>query len=127
MSLPAGPRQARLTVTRIDPWSVAKAAFLLALVLGLVICVAIAVLWLSLDSLGVFAALSRTVDEIIGNAESSFDLMSVLSFGRVMGVALVVASVEIVLMSVFAAIFAFLYNLTVAWTGGVEVVVGDAD
>lgn len=127
MSYQAGPRQARLYVTRIDPWSVAKAAFLLALAMGIVFCVAIAMLWLSLDSLGVFSALARNVDEIVGSAESSFDLMSLLSFGRIMGVALVIASVEIVLVSVFAAIFAFLYNLTVSWTKGIEIVVGDAE
>ena len=120
-------RRARLYLTRIDPWSVAKAAFLLAVAVGLVIVVAVALLWQALEALGVFGALARNVDEIVGNAESSFDLMSLLSFNRVMGVAFVVASVEIVLVSLLAAVFAFMYNLTVGLTGGVEVVLSDND
>ena len=123
----SGPRQARLYVTRIDPWSVAKAAFLLSVAVGLVIVAAVALLWEALNVLGVFGALARNVNEIVGSSESTFDLMSVLSFSRVVGVAFVIASVEIVLVSVLAAVFAFMYNLTVGLTGGVEVVLSDAD
>ena len=36
------PRKARLFVSRIDPWSVTKAAFMLALAIGIVIVVAVA-------------------------------------------------------------------------------------
>lgn len=122
-----GPRRARVYVSRVDPWSVAKAAFLLALTLGVVIVVAVALLWWALDSLGVFAALARNIDEIVGSAESNFDLMSVLSFSRVVGGAFVIASIEVVLVSVFAALFAVMYNLSVPLTGGVEVVLSDND
>lgn len=127
MTTGGGPRKARLYVSRVDPWSVAKAAFLLAIAIGATILVAIALLWFALDALGVFGAIARNVNEIVGSAETTFDLMSVLSLGRVMGVALVIASVEIVLVSVFAAVFAFLYNLTVPMTGGIEVDLTDGN
>ncbi len=119
------PKRARLYVTRVDPWSVTKAAFMLALAVGIVLVVAVAVLWWVLDFTGVFLAVSRTIDEVVGSATTGFDLLSFLEFSRVMGVAIVVASVEIVLISVLATLFAVMYNLTVGLTGGVEVVLSD--
>jgi len=119
------PRRARLYVTRVDPWSVTKAAFMLALALGIVLVVAVGVLWNVLDSTGTFVAVSRTIDEVVGSANTGFDLMSYVEFSRVMGVAVVIASVEIVLVSIMATLFAIMYNLSVGLTGGVEVVLSD--
>lgn len=119
------PKRARLYVTRIDPWSVTKAAFMLALAIGIVLVVAVAVLWWVLDFTGVFLTVSRTTDEVVGSASTGFNLLSYLEFSRVIGVATVVASVEIVLVSLLATLFAVMYNLTVGLTGGVEVVLSD--
>lgn len=120
-----GPRKARLFVTRIDPWSVAKAAFMLAVALGIVLVVAIAVLWWVLDYTGVFETLARNVNDVVGNAQANFDLLSLLDFRRMLGVAIVLASIEVVLVTAFVTLFAMLYNLTVPMTGGVEVVLTD--
>jgi hypothetical protein len=121
----SGSRQARLYLARVDPWSVAKAAFMLAIAVGIVIVVSVCVLWFALSSLGVFETVSRNVNEVIGNSQSSFDLMSLLDFSRVLGATIVLASVEVILVSILATIFAFMYNLTVGLTGGVEVVLTD--
>ena len=121
----SGPRQARLYVARVDPWSVAKAAFMLAIAVGIVIVVSVGVLWYALDYLGVFATLARNVNEVIGNSQANFDLMGVLGFSRVMGAAIVIASVEVVLVSILATLFAFMYNISVGLTGGIEVVLTD--
>jgi len=43
----------------------------------------------------------------------------------VIGSTLILASVEIVLVSTFAGLFTILYNLTVGITGGVEVVLSE--
>jgi hypothetical protein len=104
---------------------VTKAAFILALALGVVLVVAVGVLWYVLDVTGVFIALSRTIDEVVGSANTGFDLMSYLEFSRVMGVAVVIASVEIILVSLLATLFSVMYNLSVGLTGGVEVVLSD--
>ncbi len=120
-----GPRNARLYVSRIDPWSIFKAAFMLALALGIVIVVAVAVLWWVLDYAGVFVTVSSSINDVVGSATANFDLVSLLDFSRVMGVAVVVAAVEVVLVSITATLFAFIYNLSVGLTGGVEVVVTD--
>ena len=93
------PKRARLYVTRVDPWSVTKAAFILALALGVVFVIAVSVLWWVLDYTGVFLSVSRTIDEVVGSASTGFNLMNYLEFSRVIGVAIVIASVEIVLVS----------------------------
>ncbi|MEI6363337.1 MAG: DUF3566 domain-containing protein [Actinomycetes bacterium] len=119
------PKRARLYVTRVDPWSVTKASFMLALALGVVLVIAVAVVWWVLDYTGVFLTLSRTIDEVVGSASTGFNLMNYLEFSRVIGVAIVIASVEVVLVSFLATLFAIMYNLSVGLTGGVEVVLSD--
>lgn len=116
-------RRARVYVTRIDPWSIAKAAFLLSLAIGIVIIVAVGVVFWTLDSTGALDSVSRTVDDVLGTG--GFDLLTSLELGRVLGLAAVIASVEIVLVSALATLFAFLYNITVGLTGGVEVILSD--
>ena len=117
------PRRARVYVTRLDPWSVAKAAFLLSLAIGIVIVVAVAVVFWTLDSTGALDAVSRTVDDVLGTG--GFNLLTTLEFSRVLGLAAVIASVEIVLVSALATLFAYLYNISVGLTGGVEVILSD--
>ena len=119
------PRRARLYVTHVNAWSITKAAFLLALAIGIVLVVAVTALWLLLNSIGVFDTLTRNVNDVIGNSANTIDLVSLLSFPTVIGAAVVIASVEIVLISIFAGLFAVMYNLSVGLTGGIEVVLSD--
>lgn len=120
------PRRARLYIYRVDAWSVMKVAFMLAVALGIVIVCAVAALWWLLDYSGVIATLARNVDEVIGSGTTTFDLEAVLAFDRVMGITVVVAALEVALVSILAGLFAVLYNLTVGITGGVEATFTDA-
>jgi hypothetical protein len=122
---PSGPRRARLLVSRVDPWSVMKSAFMLSVSIAIVTLVAVALLWWSLDVTGVFSAIGRTIDDVAGSGSTSFDFLSLVGFSRVMGVALVLAAVEIVLVSALSTLFAFLYNLSVGLTGGLEVTLSE--
>lgn len=116
-----GPRRARLYVSRFDPWSVTKAAFILSLAIGIVLVIAVTVVWFILDRTGVIESLSGTLTDVVGST-SGLDLITSLGFWQVIGATLIVASVEIVLISALAGLFTILYNLTVGLTGGVEVV-----
>ena len=118
------PRRARLYVTKLDPWSVTKAAFLLSLAIAIVLVVAVSVVWFVLDRTGVIVALSGTVTDVVGGT-SGLDLVTTLGFGQVIGATLMVASVEIVLVSALAGLFTVMYNFTVGITGGVEVVLSE--
>lgn len=117
-------RRARLYVTKLDPWSVTKAAFLLAVAVAIILVIAVSVVWFVLDRTGVIAALSGTVTDVVGGT-SGLDLVTTLGFGQVIGATLIVASVEIVLVSALAGLFTIMYNLTVGITGGVEVVLSE--
>ena len=117
-------RKARLYVTRFDPWSVTKAAFLLSLAIAIALVVAVSVVWTVLDRTGFIASLSGTVTDVVGST-SGLDLVTTLGFNQVIGATLVVASVEIVLVSALAGLFTVMYNLTVGITGGVEVVLSE--
>ncbi len=119
------PRRARLYVSRVDPWSVTKAAFLLSLTLGIVLVVAVVALWLVLNVTGVFTSVSRTIDEVVGTGSTPFSLLDYIGLTKVLGVTLVIASVEIVLMTLLATLLAVMYNVSTGVTGGVEVVLSD--
>lgn len=119
-----GPRRARLYVSRFDPWSVTKAAFILSLAIGIILVVAVTMVWFILDRTGVIESLSGTITDVVGST-SGLDLITSLGFWQVIGATLIVASVEIVLISALAGLFTILYNLTVGITGGVEVVLSE--
>ncbi len=123
---PARPRRARLYLARVNPWSVMKVGFMLSVALAVVIVTAVAATWWVLDYSGTFLTVARTVDDIIGAGTATLDVEALLAFERVFGASVVIAAVEIVLVSVLAGLFAILYNLTVGITGGVEITFSDS-
>ena len=113
----APARQVTLHLTHIDPWSAAKRAFVLGVLIAGVLIVATVVLWMVLSAAGVFEAVSSLWSDASGNTGTG---ISFLSLGRLLGLAMVISAIEIVLLSVLSTLFAVLYNLSVGFTGGVE-------
>ncbi|MFZ1651798.1 MAG: DUF3566 domain-containing protein [Candidatus Nanopelagicales bacterium] len=120
-----GPRQARLYLSRLDPWTVMKTAFVVSLGLAIVVIVATMLLWTLLSLTGTFDSINQTLNDVGGSGSSSLDVSSFLSFGRIMGFALLLAAFEIVLTSALATVIAAIYNITVDFTGGVEVTLSE--
>lgn len=120
---PAPRRKARLAITRVDPWSVFVLSLLVSIFLGIVLVVAVFVLYTLLSSLGV-------LDSVNGFAE---DLQvidpgaSIVRQGQVLGVAAVLAAVDVVLLTVLATLGAFLYNVCASLTGGIEVALAERE
>ena len=116
------PRKVRLHLTHVDAWSVAKGSFMLGVTIAGVMIVAVVVLWGMLSAAGVFDAVTGLWNDASGgdNAEISF-----LSLGRLIGLTMVISAIEIVLLSVLSTLFAVLYNLSVGFTGGVELSLTD--
>lgn len=121
---PVPPRQIRLTAARINPISVMKIAFLVSVALGIALVVAVAVLWTLLDSMGVFQSVNGVIQEVVGT-ESGFDLVSVLALSRVLSLTVVVAVVDVVLLTLLATLGAVLYNLCSALVGGLRLTLTD--
>ncbi|NCT91459.1 DUF3566 domain-containing protein [Cellulomonas sp. APG4] len=120
----AGPRKVRLAVSRIDPWSVMKLSFLLSVAIGIMIVVSAAVIWQTLNSLEVFTQVNTTIAEITGST-SFFDLLEFVAFDRVISLAVMVAVVDIVLLTALSTIGAFLYNIVAALVGGIHLTLTD--
>lgn len=118
-------RHAHLFVTNLDPWSVMKNAFMFAVALGIVMVVAVTVLWAMLSMSGIFDSIASTVTDILPKPEEdaakSFDVKELFSFSKVVGSTALLAGLEVVLVTTFVTLFAFLYNIAVGITGGLQV------
>jgi hypothetical protein len=119
-----GPRRVRLSVSRIDPWSIMKLAFLLAVAIGIMNVVATAVVWYVLNDLGVFATIQNFVRETVG-AEATVNILQFVEFERMVSLATLISLVNIVLMTAIATIIAILYNITAALVGGIHLTLTD--
>lgn len=115
----AASRQVRLKLVYLDFWSVVKLSFLIWLSLGIVLIVASALIWIVLNSTGVFASLNNTLPDILG--DENFRIENNFGLGNVMIFALVVALLNTVAGTFLGAIAALLYNLSVRFTGGLLV------
>jgi hypothetical protein len=120
---PAGPRRVRLTVSRVDPWSIMKLSFLLSVAIGIALVVAAGVLWTVLEGMGVFSDVNRVVGEIL--ADPTFDVNNFVGFSKVLSFATVLAVVDVVLITAIATLGAFLYNLASTLVGGLHVTLSD--
>jgi hypothetical protein len=121
-----GSRRARLRLVHLDPWSVMKTSFLLSVAFGIVTVVAVAVVWSVLGAAGVWDSINSTVSDVVGgDSAASFDVRDYVGTSRVLGFTMVVAVVDVVLITAIATLSAFLYNLSAALLGGVEVTLAE--
>ena len=118
------PRRVRLAISRIDPWSVMKLAFLMSVAFGILIVVAVAVVWYTLNGMHVFTNINDLVTQITGT-ESPIDILQYVEFKRVISAATLVAVVDVFLLTALATIGAFLYNIVAALVGGLHVTMTD--
>ncbi len=120
-----GPRsrRRRLTITRIDPWTVLRLSFLLSIATAVITVVALIVLWSMLSTAGVFDSVDGTLDSVFG--DSALTITQYFGFGRVLSISLLIGAIDIVLITALATIGAFLFNLAASLVGGLEVSVID--
>jgi hypothetical protein len=123
---PRGTRRARLRLVHLDPWSVMKTAFLLSIAFGIVTVVAVAIVWSVLGAAGVWDSINQTVSDVVGSNQSqNFDVENYVGTSRVLGFTMIVAVVDVVLITAIATLGAFLYNLAAALLGGLEVTLAE--
>ncbi|MCW2795623.1 DUF3566 domain-containing protein [Nocardioides sp.] len=119
-------RRARLRLTRVDPWSVMKTAFLLSIAFGIVTIVSVLMVWTVLDAAGVWTSINNTVRDVVGGQEAgNFDVTNYVGTSRVLGFTMVVAVIDVVLLTAIATLGAFLYNMAAALLGGIEVTLAE--
>ena len=118
-------RRARLLISKVDPWSVLKMAFLLSVALGIVTVVAAIVLWTVLDLTGIFDQVDSLLGTLAGSEGGGFELKKVASLGQVASFATIIAVVNVVLLTALSMLSAVLYNISATLVGGVGVTLTD--
>jgi hypothetical protein len=120
-----GPRRARLTLKRVDPWSVMKFSFAVSIVLFIVMIVATTVLYVALDAMGVFDSVNETLGSLIGGGEGSFNFA--ITAKGVIGASAVFGVVNMVLFTALATLGAFVYNVCSDLVGGIQVTLAEQE
>ncbi|MGH3496432.1 MAG: DUF3566 domain-containing protein [Nocardioidaceae bacterium] len=122
---PVRTRRARLRIVRVDPWSVMKIAFAVSIALAIVTVVAVVIVWSVLGTAGVWDSINSSVASVMQNDAKGFDVTNYVGLGRVMGLTIIVAAVDVVLITAIATLGAFLYNLTASLLGGLEITLAE--
>ena len=122
-----GPRRVRLTIQRVDPWSVFKISLLVAVGLGIATVIMVAVLWTVLSGMNVFATINEFIVQVTSGEDSAsaFDLMQYIGLGRVLSLTVVFAVANVLLLTALATLSAFLYNVCAALVGGAHLTLSD--
>lgn len=118
-----GIRRVKMTIQKIEPLSILKIGFLLSVAMGIMIVVAMFLLWLVLDAMHVFAQISDLFETL--NSAQLLQLAAYLGFGRWMSFAVIVAIIDIVMMTALFAVGAMVYNFIAALVGGLNITVTD--
>ena len=111
-------KQVRLKLVYIDFWSAVKLSFLVAVALAVVTIVVFFLVYTVLDQTNIFDQVNGLYKDVavVGN-----DLLAIFNLGRVMGFAVVVAILNLIVVTALGALCAALYNLSVKITGGLLV------
>jgi hypothetical protein len=120
---PVATKQVRLKLVYVDFWSAVKLSFLVAVSLGIVLVVSTVLIYLVLQSTGVFDRLDSLLSDILTptGEEAQFSIAKSFSLVTVTFFAFIVAVLNIVVGTALGAITSILYNFSVRLTGGLLV------
>ncbi len=115
-------RRATMRLVYIDFWSALKMSFLVSIIVAAITVVLSLIVWSLMERFGVVSAASGFLEDIAG--AQGANLVAGLTFPNVMTFTLVVALLEVIVVSALGAIFAALFNLAVHVVGGWKVTFG---
>jgi hypothetical protein len=121
-------RQAMLTLSRLEPWSVMKFSFVASVVAFIILFVAVAVLYMVLSALGVFTSLENQVASITSAKQTAgTNISHWFSASLILGWTAMLGALNIVLITALSTIGSVVYNLIAKTVGGVEVTLRETD
>ena len=120
-------RKARLRLSRVDPWSVMKTSFLFSIAFGIMFWIATSVLWYVITSSGLFDAINLAIVNIISNPGNTepFRIEDYVNGNKVLGIAALLAVINVVISTALGTLAAFLYNLSANILGGLELTLAE--
>ncbi|MBG0826981.1 DUF3566 domain-containing protein [Planomonospora sp. ID67723] len=128
---PRAPRKAHLVLRRIEPWSAMKFSFVVSLVCFVVLFVAVAVLYMVLNGLGVFDSIIQTVNQLTNpdgkSTATSLDIAPWFEPVRILGYTALIGAVNVVLITALSTLGAVIYNVASDLVGGIEVTFSEAE
>ncbi len=119
-----GPRKVRVMVRSVDPWSIMKLAFLLAVSAGIMFVVAVSIVWGVLNNMGVFDQIQEQITTLFGG-ETEVDLLQFFDYNKVMSAAVLLGVFNTVIFTALGTIGALLYNVVGKMIGGIYVTLTD--
>ena len=117
------PLRATVQLRRIDPWSTLKVSLVISVALFFVWMVAVGLLYLVLDGMGVWDRLNNAFTEFTTDSSGG----GLVTSGQVFGYSALVGVMNVVLFTALATIGSFIYNLCSDLVGGVQVTLADPD
>jgi hypothetical protein len=121
-------RQAMLTLSRVEPWSVMKFSFVASVVAFIILFVAVAVLYMVLSALGVFDSLQNQVSSITSSQNTAgTNISHWFSASLILGYTAMLGALNIVLITALSTIGSVIYNLIAKTVGGIEVTLRETE
>lgn len=120
-------RKARLRLSQVDPWSVMKTSFLFSIAAGIMLVVAVYAFWTVLSSTQLFDSINEIVQNVVSTPGDTtpFRVQEYVNTQKVMGVAALIACVDVLIFTALATLGSFLYNLAATMLGGLEVTLAE--
>ncbi|WP_415108619.1 DUF3566 domain-containing protein [Micropruina sp.] len=120
-------RKARLRLSRIDPWSVMKTSFLFSIAFGIMFWFATYVVWSVIGASGLFDSVNEILQSVLSspNDQTQVRIEDFVNTNKVLGVAALIAVINVVLLTAIGTLAAFLYNLAANILGGLELTLAE--
>ena len=120
-------RKARLRISQVDPWSVMKTSFMFSIAAGIMLVVAVYAFWTVLSSTPLFDSVNEMVQNVVSTPgdSTSFRVQEYVNTQKVMGIAALIACVDVLIFTALATLGSFLYNLAATMLGGLEVTLAE--
>jgi hypothetical protein len=122
--IPGAPRKVRVLLSRIDPWSALKIGFLASIAIGIMTVVAVWVLWEALNQMETFVTIQQWVSKLFTQGQE-VNILQFFDLTKVMSATVLIAVVNVVLISGLSVIAAFIYNMISSVVGGVYLTLTD--
>ncbi|VFA88957.1 Transmembrane domain of uncharacterised function (DUF3566) [Gordonia paraffinivorans] len=117
--------RATVQVRRIDPWATFKISAVLSVVGFFIWMIAVAVLYLVFDGMGIWDQLNNSFGTLV--AEESTSSGDIIGAGTVFGLAALLGAVNAILITALATVGSYIYNICADMVGGTEVTLADLD
>lgn len=120
-------RRARLRLTRIDPWSVMKTSFLFSIAFGIMFWFATYVVWSVVGASGLLDSVNAILQTLLSNPndQTQVRIEDFVNTNKVLGIAALIAVINVVLLTAIGTLTAFLYNLSANILGGLELTLAE--